>query len=226
VVTPEELASFSRFDLPDQFDTASPPNVTSDYALIQAFIEAASDQVEQMTARALVTERIVETYDYFPGTSDPRNMLAMYQLGYAYNAPPFWWYGFPTKDSIELCRRPVQVDAGSPPPNPTVITYNDVNGDSQVFGSSNYSEGFDKITLLPGSVWPQTSRTQDCIQIEYSAGYSDDSSLVPGQLKLATMFLAGWWVENRIPVSTEPTTEVMFTLCSLLGSFKLMRIPR
>jgi hypothetical protein len=225
VVTPEELAAFSRFDLPLQFDTASPPNVTADYALIPSFIEAASDQVEQMTARALITERIVETYDYFPGTQDPRNMLSMYQLSNAYNAPPFWWWGFTTTDSIELCRRPVQVDAGSPP-NPTVVTYNDPDGVSQTFDPANYSEGYDKITLVPGASWPQTSRTPDCIQIEYPAGYGDTADKVPSQLKLAVMFLSGWWYENRIPVSTEPTSEVMMTMCSLLGPYRMLRVPR
>ena len=226
VVTPEELASFARFDLPAQFDTSSPPNTTADYALIEAFIEAASDQVEVLTGRALITERILETYDFFPGTRDPRNMISMYQLGYAYNVPPWWWWGFTTADSIELCRRPVQINAGSPPREPNVVTYNDVDGVNQTFDPSNYTEGYDKITLLPGSTWAQTDSTQDCIQVAYTAGYGDTAASVPSQLKLAVMFLAGWWFENRMPVATEPTSEVMMTLSSLLGSYRLLRVPR
>ena len=217
VVTPEQLAAFGRFDCPQ----SSP--VTEDYTLLQTFIEAASDEVESLAAVAMVTEQVKETYDFFPGQADPRNLLN-YQLGYGYNQAPWWWYGFPTKDSIELVRRPVYTST-SPVVAP-VVKYDDANGVEQTFDPSNYTVRADKLTLNVGCTWPVTSRHQDCIRISYAAGYGSDPSKVPARLRLATMFLANHYFENRGIVTVEPTSEVYMTLMSLLSSFRTYRIPR
>ena len=87
---------------------SSPPNLTEDYALLQEMIEAATDAVETLAAVACINEEMLLTFDFFPGQQDPRQ-LYNYQIGYAYDWTPWWWYGFPTADSIELVRRPVQV---------------------------------------------------------------------------------------------------------------------
>jgi len=225
-VTPEELASFARFDCPAQFDTASPPNVTADYQAILDYIDAATDTVEQLTARATTSQRWLLTLDFFPGQQDPRQLLN-YQMGYAYDWTPFWWFGAWPKDSIELIRRPVKDGSTESPPDPPVITYIDDNGDEQTLDPTTYEVFADKITLNVGVNWPNMiSRRQDCVRIEYGAGYGDTADLVPSRLKMAIKFLAGWWYENRMPVGTEMTYEVMMTMSSLLGSFKMLRIPR
>ena len=114
VVTPEQLAAFGRFDVPQKYVTGSSPQVyTQDYALLQLFISAATDQVETCAAQACLNEQVLLTFDYFPNQQDPRNFLN-YELSYAYSAQPWWWFGFPTQDSIELVRRPVIVPSGSP----------------------------------------------------------------------------------------------------------------
>src|SRR5580700_12107110 len=135
VVTPAQLASFGRFDLPTQYDTSSPPNITPDYAMLQMFIEAASDAVSQMAAVSLCQETWLWTLDFFPGTQDPRQ-LYNYQLARGYNWIPFWWAGFPVTDSVEFIRRPVDV-GGSPPLDP-VVTYDDPFGNPQILDSSLY----------------------------------------------------------------------------------------
>jgi uncharacterized phiE125 gp8 family phage protein len=223
VITPADLASFARFDLPEQYTSTSPLVLNPDYTLLQTFIEAASDQVEQLAATAMITEGVLLTFDFFPGQADPRQMYN-YQLGYAYDQAPWWWYGFPTKDSIELVRRPVQSSV-SPLVVP-VVTYNDANGVLQTFDPSNYTVTCNKITLKVGSAWPLTDRRQDCIQINYTAGYGATADKVPSKLKLAVMFLAGHFYENRSVVTVEPTSEVHMTLCSLLSSYRSFRIPR
>src|ERR1700733_2226144 len=116
-VTPEELASFARFELPAEFDTASPPNVTADYTMILEYINAATDFVEELTARATTSQTWLLTLDFFPGQQDPRT-LQNYEMGYAYDWTPFWWYGSFPKDSIELIRRPVNAASTSSPPVP------------------------------------------------------------------------------------------------------------
>jgi hypothetical protein len=104
VVTPELLAAFGRFDVPQ----SSP--VSNDYSLLELFIDAATDQVETMAQTACELEQVLLTLDFFPNTQDPRNFL-QYELSYAFAITPWWWWGFPTKDSIELVRRPVAVPA-------------------------------------------------------------------------------------------------------------------
>src|SRR5690349_16603985 len=92
VVTPERLAAFGRFDVPQKYVTDSSPAVlTDDYALLETFIAAATDVVEQAAQWAIQKEQIVETADFFPNTQDPRNQNA-YELSYAYNVTPWWWW--------------------------------------------------------------------------------------------------------------------------------------
>src|SRR6266481_33973 len=88
VITPEQLAAFGRFDVPQ----SSP--VSQDYQLLQLFIAAATDQVETCAAQACLNEQVLLTFDFFPNQQDPRNFLN-YQLSYAYNITPWWWFGFP-----------------------------------------------------------------------------------------------------------------------------------
>lgn len=116
VATPEQLAAFGRFDVPQQYVTNSSPQVlTEDYSLLELFIEAATDQIEVMAAQACLNEQVLLTLDFFPNCQDPRNFM-QYELAYAFAVTPWWWWGFPTKDSIELVRRPALVPtlSGSP----------------------------------------------------------------------------------------------------------------
>ena len=216
VVTPEMVASFGRFNVPS--------SDTDDYNLLLTMIEAATDQVETMAATACLNEQVLETYDFFPGQADPRTEFG---LTYQYMTIPFWWYGFPTKQSIELVRRPVIVPSGSPITNDLVVTYSAPDGTAQIFDSSNYTVFADKITLNVNCEWPQTDLTQDCVQITYWAGYSEnDPTQVPARLVMAILYLSVHMYQVRQLVTVEPTTEVGFTLCKMLSSFRSLRIPR
>lgn len=84
----------------------------------------------------------------------------------------------------------------------------------------------DRITLKPDQLWPISAILRDAVRIEYLCGYGTTADAVPSQLKLAVKWLAGHWYENRVPVGTEATKEVIWTLSSILGSFKLFRVPR
>jgi hypothetical protein len=220
VITPAQLCAFARIDVPQ----SSP--VSQDYLLLQTFIAAATDQIETMAAQACLNEQIIETYDFFPNQQDPRNFLN-YQLSYAYNITPWWWFGFPQMDSIELVRRPVIVQMGSPATSAVTVTYYDQNGNIQTLDPSTYFVQYDKIVLKVGSTWPLTDRRQDCIQVSYWAGYSaTDPTQVPARLQLAIMFLANHFWENRSIIAVEETSEVGMTLCKMLSSYRSMRIPR
>jgi hypothetical protein len=213
VVTVEQVCAFGRFDVPTEYDTSSPPVVTADYALIETFIDAATDTVEDMAAVACATETMLETYDFFPQQQDPRALLS-YELSYAF-VTPWWWFGSWPQESIELVRRPVQ--------SVESVEYFDVNGALQTWDPSNYTVACDKICLNVGNTWPVTDRRQDCIQIAYVAGFE---SAVPSKLQLAVMFLAAHFWDNRSIVAVEKTSGVYMTLMALLQSFRSYRIPR
>jgi hypothetical protein len=240
VVSVAQLCAFGRFDVPQQYVSGSSPQVeTDDYALLELFIEAATDEVETTAAQACLNEQVLLTYDFFPNQQDPRNFLN-YQLSYAYNITPWWWFGFPQMDSIELVRRPVLVQSissitspggtqmpGGITSNAVTVQYNDQNGVLQTFDPSNYTVQMDKICLNVGSTWPLTDMRQDCIQITYWAGYDpSDATQVPARLRMAILFLANHFWNIREIISVEPTSQIGMTLNRMLGSFRSMRIPK
>jgi hypothetical protein len=228
VVSVPQLCNFARVDVPQQYVTGmSPQTLTDEWANTQLFIDAATDTVENMAATACLTEQILETYDCFPGQGDPRNMLNYQQNVDYYTATPWWYWGFPASPAIELVRRPVIVPSTSPLTNAVTVQYYDINGVQQTLDPSTYTVFADKITLNVGQVWPMTSRHEDCVQITYWAGFSpDDPAAVPAQLKLAIMFLAAHFLDNRSIVAIEPTSEIGFTLNRMLQQFKSYRIAR
>ena len=226
VVTPAQLASFGRFDMPQMYEYGSTSVYTADYQMLLMYIDAATTVVEDMAATACLTEQVLLTLDFFPGQGDLRQMYL--NMNYAYFASP-WWYlgGNPSMDSIELVRRPVVVPSGSPITNAVTVTYNDVNGVQQTLDPSTYTVFANKITLNVGSVWPMTDRRQDCVQITYWAGYSlTDLTQVPSPLILAILYLAAHFYSVRQIVSVEPTTEVGLTLTRMLSAYRSYRVPR
>ena len=224
IITPQQLAAFGRFDLPEQFVFGSSPAVlTDEWELLLTFISAATDEVEEMAATACLTEQVLEVYDVFPGQEDRHRE---YSLFYQYAADPFG-FGFPRKDSIELVRRPVIVPSGSPVANPVVVTFNDPEGNLVTLDPSTYTVFANCITLNVGHHWPHTDRRENAVQVTYFAGYSqDDLEQVPSRMKMAIMYLANNFVQNRMVLTVEPTSETGLTLCRMLNSFRSMRIPR
>lgn len=225
VITPGRLASFGRFDLPQQFVYGQSPAVlTDDWQLLLTMIEAATDECESMAATACLNEQVLLTFDFFPGQADPRQEWAALNYAYLTN---LWWYGFPTLDSIELVRRPVVVPSGSPLINNLTVTYYDTTGTLQTMDPTTYTVACDKICLNVGLAWPLTDRRPDCIQVNYTCGYSaTDSTKVPARLIMAILYLANHFYNIRQIVTVEPTSDVGMTLRRMLNSFRSMRVPR
>jgi hypothetical protein len=213
VVTPERLSTFGRFDLPD-------PS-SDEYALMELFIEAATDECETTAAQACLNEQVLLTFDSFPGQQDPRTEY----IDLSYASTFWWWHGHRNHDSIELVRRPVLVPSSSPLTDEVTVTYNAPDGTTQTLNPASYTVFADKITLNVGYHWPPTDRRQDCVQVTYWAGHGDDPTGVPARLQLAVLYLANHFAQVRQVVSVEPTSEVGMTLCRMLGSYRSMRIP-
>lgn len=226
-VTVEEVCLFSHLEVPGLDDGNSPPGPNLDRVLIQSYITSAREHVEQLMKRAMISQRWLLTFDCFPDREDYYNNVAT-RLYYPNIIP--WLFTPYHEDSIEILRRPLQEeDNGSISPPlfaPVVVKYLDANGEEQTFDSANYIVFADRITLKPSSCWPTSANIRDAVRVEYPCGYGDTPGDVPERLKLATKFLAGHWFENRVPIGTEPTNEILMTLSSLLGPFKLYRTPR
>lgn len=222
-VTPEQLGSFSRYDVPDKYDTSSPPNLTEDYATLLGFCAGARDSVEKITHRACITQQwslqlrsfpLMNYAAYDPTLSFQFGSEVASQFHYdVHNGPHHNW--------IELLHDPIQtVDS---------ITYIDPAGAEQTLSTDVYT--LDKtipsrILLKPNQTWPATMDMPNAVTVTYTCGYGDDASAVPDGLKLAIKYLAGWWYNFREPVSEGPSQEVMFTLRLLLNGFKIYSFPR
>lgn len=85
------------------------------------------------------------------------------------------------------------------------ITYLDSAGDSQTWGSSNYTVDTSSMPgrIIPayGVSYPTTRAVPSAITVTYVAGYTS-AALVPAMTRTAIAMLAANWYENREPVVT------------------------
>lgn len=226
IVTPQQLAVFGKFNLPQQFVFGSSPAVLSDkWEMLLMYIDAATDEVEHMAQTACLNETVLEVHNCFPGHEHLYNRIDNL---YGVQLIPWEFENRRRHDSIELLRRPVVVPSGSPLINNVVVQFNEPRtGNLVTLDPSTYTVFANCITLNVDHHWPPTDRRENCVQVTYTAGYSqDDLSMVPSRLKLAILYLSNHYVNVRQIVSVEPTSEVGKTLCSLLSQYKSFRVPR
>jgi uncharacterized phiE125 gp8 family phage protein len=80
------------------------------------------------------------------------------------------------------------------------ITYVDVNSDSQTIAAGDIvlraNNGRSRLALEDWAPWPATRTTPDAIQIEFVAGYGDESTDVPSLWQRAILLLVGHWFAN------------------------------
>jgi len=67
VVTPEQLASFGRFDLPQQYVSGSSPAVLTAITPCFSFTSTQLPMRLKYGGSGLLNEQVLETYDFFPG---------------------------------------------------------------------------------------------------------------------------------------------------------------
>jgi hypothetical protein len=226
IITPQQLAAFGIFDLPEQYVFGSSPAVyTEEWQLLLDFIESATDEVEHIAQTACLNETVVETHNCFPGQGNRYNEIdRLWGIQFI----PWEFENRRRHESIELLRRPVVVPSGSPLINNLTVQFNEPRtGTLITLDPAFYTVQFDKVTLNVDHHWPETDRREDSVVITYTAGYSaTDLSMVPSRLKTAIKFLANHFCNVRQIISVEPTTEVGLTLCRMLSQYKSWRIPR
>lgn len=82
------------------------------------------------------------------------------------------------------------------------IKYFDTANTEATFSSSYYSTDLNsdpaRIYLKDGYTWPTTTlRPQSGFEVNYVAGYGATAASVPAKVKMAILFLVGFWYENR-----------------------------
>ena len=87
----------------------------------------------------------------------------------------------------------------------TSISYEDLAGDTQTWGASNYQVEITNergsVTVEPNVTYPDTeSGRRNAVTVTFTAGYGTSNSDVPETTRLAIMMLAAHWYENREPV--------------------------
>lgn len=144
-------------------------DVTTDDSLIDSLVTAARQQIEEEIHRSLITQTWTLRMDSWP------DYPAHYDRG------------------IPLFRPPVQ--------SVTSIQYVDTSGSTQTLAAADYrvdattSPG--RVHPVWGTVWPAIRFVTQAITVEYTAGYGDGASSIPGAILQAMRLLLGDMYELR-----------------------------
>lgn len=107
----------------------------------------------------------------------------------------------------------------------TWVKYYDTAGVQQTLSSSLYHVDTDsepgRIVLADGQSWPSTQSRPNAVQIQFVAGYGDDGTAIPAQLKLGIKNLVSHWYTNRESVGAIEVAKVPQTLEYLLLPWKV-----
>jgi len=164
--------------------------VTADDTLIDTYITAARQMVEQYTGRALITQTWRLTLDNWPGASRDD-----------------WWDGcregaltmVDAADTVQIRKAPfIAVTA--------VETLAESDGTPTAWASSNWYStvevgGFGRLVKKSSQVWPLITagnvRLVGGIVITFTAGYGALASNVPMAIRQALKMICASWYENR-----------------------------
>lgn len=134
----------------------------ADDAVIQAYIQTATEMVKQHLRRSILTETLVYTAD---GFAYPDGVSRMDALGPGVHtvSVPFLTGG---SDALELPFPPLQSVT-------SVETY-DTGNNVSTFSASRYQVDLTsgRIYLNSGETWPTALRDRDAVKVTYVVGYS------------------------------------------------------
>lgn len=174
-------------------------STTADRALMESYITAARQHLEEVSGRAFITQTWELAFDSF---------YTLERDG-----------GVADEDGkIALPRAPLA--------SVTSVTYLDSDGDSQTLATSVYEVDTDsepgRIGLKYGQSWPAVrSRVMNPIRVRYVAGWTG-VHLVPQPIKQAIRLLAAHWYEHRESVIVGAgSSPLPLALDSLLWQFRV-----
>lgn len=172
-----------------------------DSAYVSLVLAASRKHVEKVTGLALIKQQWKVSFDNTP--------LRQGQFGLEYGLAPSMsrFTGQAAGREMVFPRAPlVSVDT---------FQYLDQNGVTQTFDPSNYTvgsvgvaTGFGRLWLNDDTGWPDFGSYPGAIQVTFTAGFGAASTDVPEDLRMAILFLATNWYENRLPVSADGLKDV------------------
>jgi hypothetical protein len=171
--------------------------ISDDDNLVPILIQAARETCETIVNRTFVqTTRQLEL-DYFPPFTSSwvnTNILPALQFGVAAAGGRSLWINLEA-GAIRLPMPPLIAV--------TSIGYTDINGNPQTINPADPT----KVIVSPGTpgqiapafgtIFPLTRPQLSAVQIQYTAGYSADASLVPASVVMAILALTAEYYEHR-----------------------------
>lgn len=159
---------------------------SADSDLLGLLVTAAREHVERYISKALNTQTWKLTLDKLPGATER-------DLG--------WWDGVREGARVSTGgSRRIELPTG-PLQSITSFTYYASDNTSAVFSSTKYfadtSGPVGRLILNTGQPWPVVTRDALGIEIEYVAGFGDNVSDIPADLRVAVRQLALHWYINR-----------------------------
>lgn len=110
----------------------------------------------------------------------------------------------------------------------TSITYTDADGATQTWDAANYTVDTDwepgRVGLAYGEVWPTIREWGLPITITYVAGYGDDPSDVPEELRTAIRMVALELFENRQESDDVSLNMVSWGAEKLASRYRIIRL--
>lgn len=173
-------------------------------ALLEGYLTAARQMVEEHLRRSLITQT-------WKLTLDPLS------CGWADNLPA-GTYDLPVSALSGGLPRRIDLPKGPVQSVTSVTTYNS-SGTSAVFSSSNYyldSAGA-RLVLYDTASWPSDLRPAAACEIVYVAGYGSDGSAVPQPVRTAITQSAQRMYDERLTCDMPPTCERLLRPYRVLG---------
>lgn len=168
-VTTAEAKLFLRLD------------TAADDALVTTLIAAARRQVEQILARALITQTWNYLLDAFPWGPLPLG----YVLGTSERIPTTPW--------LELPKAPLQ--------SVVSLKYLDGAGTLQTLAGSAYTVDAisepGRIMPVVGTSWPLTQTVPNAVTVQFKAGYGDAAAAIPDDILVALKMVLNVLYEYR-----------------------------
>lgn len=176
VVSTADMKTYLRVDTSD------------DDALIDDFIDAATQQARNYLNRSLITETLELTMDGFTENNDSDERLARLGAGVHNVSYP---YIIGHNNSVDLPFAPIQ--------SVTSVKTFDRDNTESTFSAANYEldEQGGRLYLNEGETWPDNLRAREAVKIRYVSGYGDDATDIPSPIVQSIKMMVAQMYECR-----------------------------
>lgn len=166
----------------------------TDTPIVQLYLLAAADLVEDYTGRSLITKTFCLTLDNWPKF---RSL-----------------FGWNTRlQAIELRRSPlISIDSVKyyPSGSSTLTTIDSANYRADVASEPG------RVVFIDGYSVPSAEKRADAVQIQFQAGYGVAESKIDPSIRLAILELAHNFFDNRTPIGDSKLAELPLNIRHIL----------